>query len=468
MGDNAPDVEMDLTGMTNEQLIAQINNLNNRAARERERAAEATQRGQLAEAARLQAVADRDAANARTQRNGPSTAEWRDMVNAIIAPRPAAVFQNSINPVTHVLYDDNAPVPGSIDTKDVKLPPSFNGKQWDARPFIHRLEAVFALQPNKYRLSRTRILAACSIITNQPSATWAMTISKAVTEHDNSAGYHLDKWDEFVKYFIQGYGIANEKEHAQHRIQKLYQGDSPFESYVAEFRRLQILAVFPNDTAIIFFKRGINKRLYDAIYSLPVPPTDLNDWIKQGREKDRQYMEQRDFAKAHRAFTPGTHTYHAPAQKTFNHPFTRKDPDAMDVDQIRQKGRRPGKQVKPTSKSRSQARPQGRTQRVSNVEASTSSSRPNVICYNCGREGHYKRDCKITKINQLSQEERDVLAEYAFSLPRGSQEDEDDDNDDNDNNSVIQMPYAGDEEEEEPLLVHDEEDEQDFPQDSTL
>ena len=59
-----------------------------------------------------------------------------------------------LNPATRQNFERSPVPPGVKDAKDVPKPLAFSGKRSDARPFLQRLEALFALQPVKFEFTR--------------------------------------------------------------------------------------------------------------------------------------------------------------------------------------------------------------------------------------------------------------------------------------------------------------------------
>lgn len=105
------------------------------------------------------------------------------------------------NPVLHCPYGDHPPPAGQKDLKCFNHPEPFSGYQDDARPFLQRLQTMFAMAPNAYRLTHTHILAACSLITKGNAKPWAEAVSKAITEN-NANEYYTDEWAIFQSGFI--------------------------------------------------------------------------------------------------------------------------------------------------------------------------------------------------------------------------------------------------------------------------
>ena len=341
------------------------------------------------------------------------------LLDRVAGQHQPSTFQNSLNSVTDADFEDYAPPAGVKDIKGAKLPTEFNGKVDDARPFIERIETYFALVPNAYRLTQRRILFTCSLINTYPADSWAAAVARAVRELDDN-DYYTDNWENFITTFIQNFGIIDEKEDALNKISQLVQGTMELQTYNAEFRRLQVMAELPDDVAMRQYKRGLRPFLRNLVASMWPAPKTLKTWIEMAVARDHQMKEVREFNAQNKVATSTPAPRNPPAsQQRHAHPPVRfqqrpaRDPDAMDVDALGQRIRRPA--TLQTSSSSSGTHPQGPRPPTNADAKGKQPIRPNMKCHRCGQEGHFMRSCRVA-VNQIDEQHINALISQALSL----------------------------------------------------
>jgi hypothetical protein len=262
--------------------------------------------------------------------------------NTILTARARIINPNA----PAIPNEDNTPTPGAPNIKSTKPPTPFLGNKEDARPFLDRVDAWFALIPETYRLTRSRILATCGLISSRPADAWAVAVLNSITRNEDTP-YYYDSWVDFKEEFLRNFGIANEQEEALNKIMRITQGTADLSVFTAEFQRLKGLSKIPDDTAVREYRRALDRKTFYQVSMLIPAPTTLKGWIDSAHERNRVTQDARTFdtinrqqsAPANRSSFPRSPA-HVPSHfqprntATVYRPphYATRDPNAMDVD----------------------------------------------------------------------------------------------------------------------------------------
>ncbi|KIK23314.1 hypothetical protein PISMIDRAFT_100611 [Pisolithus microcarpus 441] len=231
---------------------------------------------------------------------------------------------------------------------NVNKPVTFSGKYGELCPWLNQVATYLALNTHVYTSDHVKIGLALSYMTAGVAGAFASNyIAKYVDGWEDT---YPDTWASFKETLYATFKAGDQKAQAVIKLKSLTQGDRPLENYTTEFLGLFNQAgLLP--TSIeggVLFAQGLSRNIRDRILDWQHPPRNVNEWIS----KD--------------IYNKGPNIPHRPNPFTFPRTSPAKDPNAMDVDQAR---RMP-----------CQCR---------FVHA--------VTCYNCGKEGHVKRECQEKK-----------------------------------------------------------------------
>ena len=313
-------------------------------------------------------------------------------------PRSPSPFHPGTNPITGRFYESH-PVPHHTvkDVKGAKIPDAFQGVPEDARPFIQRMEALFTLQPFQYRMTKTRVLTTCQLMTKGSAKSWATSVMEAVSSLLQNA-FYFDSWKIFTEAFLHSFGIPNEKEMAINKLQVIKQGKMTIDQYITEFAGLQALSGLADAAVVHNYKKGLNPRIFFAVYRIDNPPNNLGDWVTKSREKSRQMEEMEAFNAMQRH--GGNFHFNSPS---WNKP---KDPNAMDIDRMHHKpSSRGGNPTSGKGKAKPHVRPTAAEERRRKEKG---------LCFRCGQKGHFRPQCKAT-FDQLSPQQIRNIVEAHFT-----------------------------------------------------
>jgi hypothetical protein len=243
----------------------------------------------------------------------------------------------------------------SSSTK-IKDPKPFNGEQSKLWPFIAHCELKFQIENTKFDTDARKTAFAGALL---EGVAWNW-VEPFLTRPEGLN----QTWTEFKNALEHAFGEVDREEVAYEKFQKIEQGNRTAAAYWAEFQKIKADLAFPDNVCIARFRNGLHLEVKRYMVLHGTPTTNLTTFATAAIQADSRLCQLGLIARRpSKEPEPRLHINTKQAVPDLG--------DPMDLDATR--------------RYRFAKRPQNRLfPRNQKTEE----------CYNCGKKGHFSRDCK--------------------------------------------------------------------------
>ncbi|PPQ77816.1 hypothetical protein CVT25_015310 [Psilocybe cyanescens] len=181
----------------------------------------------------------------------------------------------------------------------LKPPADYDGNPEQYDDFIKECETYLRLcRVTDYK---DQIDFALSIIrggNNNLATVWSHNIRADMLEYEHRTPPECPfaNWEEFKASFLRHFGSYTSRDDVLEKITTIKQGNMTCQEYVTVFKAHLIRSGFNDAAGLFFFKKGLNKGLWNKLETtFPLPEenadgtTNIQNWINRAVALDRQY-----------------------------------------------------------------------------------------------------------------------------------------------------------------------------------
>jgi hypothetical protein len=259
----------------------------------------------------------------------------------------------------------------------IKEPDPYHGERTKLRPFLAHCELKFRTEPNKFDTDEKKIAYTSSLL---KGIAWNW-VEPLITAENTPA----TTWTDFKTAMGRAFGEIDTREVAYEKFQKIQQGSRSAAAYWAEFQKIKADLPYADDVCVDRFRSGLHFEVRRHMTMNGVRTDVLLTYVTAAIEADSRLYNLGILGTRNDAQRQPRSTF-TPRETTTTLP----DPEPMDLDATRRYrfAGRPGN--RPTGANRTPLGP----------------------CYNCGKRGHFMKDCRVPKKPQNRRPFRAAEATY--------------------------------------------------------
>ena len=252
----------------------------------------------------------------------------------------------------------------------MELPDKYGGEKELLDGFLTEMQSYLQYYPEKFPDEDSKVKLAASRLKDKALRWFASTLKDRLKndreDQDNFTQRVFRRYENFEEEISKVFGDQDKKLHAQERLARLKQTKSAA-AYTTLFRQDSLRAEINDEGLMQMFYEGLKDEVKDELYKVD-RPDELDEYIAMAiRIDDRLYScKQQRRGKGSGSIMSGQ--YQANTKK-----------------QRRARTTAYGTHAGPMDVSANQRQPQKKF------------DKSKVTCFNCGKKGHYKRDCKSAK-----------------------------------------------------------------------
>jgi Domain of unknown function (DUF4939)/Zinc knuckle len=247
-------------------------------------------------------------------------------------------------------------------------PMRFDGREEEVDLFVLQMRSTILLQADRLADPTTQVLYAMSLMKGK-ALKWAMGHQKKWYRYrdspqnmDRDTRYIMTDFEAFADEMETVFGKANIEREAAAKIYRLRQRGS-LNDYTTEFLNLNAVLEWREDALIPLYEKGLTDEIKDAMIHI-TRPNRLRPLIEKVRAINHNIQERRNDKKY--GWQPRFQKKERQEKKTSGGSYL--GPGPMEIDKVQHKEKTSG-----------------------------DSKKKGVKCFNCGKKGHYARECRGEK-----------------------------------------------------------------------
>jgi len=193
--------------------------------------------------------------------------------------------------------DDHGP---NVKAIKIAAPDHFDGKPENLKRFIQQCELTFRANPTQYDQDDRKIIFVLSYMKEGAAKVWKENYIDSTIKIDEDDDEFTDTYMDFKRGLETDFRDVDSKADAQMKLESMYQGNRSIQDHNAHFhRQLTRSGVDRNEQLLMnYYVRSLNDGILNAVWKRNPVPETLSQWMSAAQDEDVKFRQMNRFREA--------------------------------------------------------------------------------------------------------------------------------------------------------------------------